>query len=134
MVVMRKVIPTTHSCIQQLSFDFVSTHRLQQVLSHIHSRLDQPIHLAEMAEIYGLSPYYFCRLFKQLMGVAPYQYVLQQRMEKAKQLLLQGQYAIADIALMVGCADQSHLTKHFKKYTGVTPKYFAENSHMTKIA
>nr|WP_242053378.1 AraC family transcriptional regulator [Nostoc parmelioides] len=131
---MRKVIPTTHSCTQQLSFDFVSTHRLQQVLSYIHSHLDQPIQLAELAEIYGLSPYYFCRLFKQLMGVAPYQYVLQQRMEKAKQLLQQGQYAIADIALMVGCADQSHLTKHFKKYTGVTPKYFAENSGMTKIA
>ncbi|WP_338421185.1 AraC family transcriptional regulator [Nostoc parmelioides] len=112
----------------------MSTHRLQQVLSYIHSHLDQPIQLAELAEIYGLSPYYFCRLFKQLMGVAPYQYVLQQRMEKAKQLLQQGQYAIADIALMVGCADQSHLTKHFKKYTGVTPKYFAENSGMTKIA
>ncbi|BAT53139.1 AraC family transcriptional regulator [Nostoc sp. NIES-3756] len=126
MEVMRKVIPTIHFCNQQLSSDFVSAHRFQQILSYIHSHLDQPIQLTELARIYGISPYYFCRLFKQSMGIAPYQYVLQQRMEKAKELLQQGQYAIADIALMVGCADQSHLTKHFKKYTGVTPKYFAD--------
>jgi AraC family transcriptional regulator len=41
------------------------------------------------------------------MGVAPYQYVLGQRMEKAKELLQQIKYAIAEIALLVGCADQS---------------------------
>lgn len=98
--------------------------RLQPVLDYIHSYLDQPLHLAELAEIAGMSQYYFCRLFKQSMGVAPYQYVLGQRMEKAKELLQQRKYAIAEIALLVGCADQSRFTRHFKKYVGVTPRMF----------
>ncbi|ACC81975.1 helix-turn-helix transcriptional regulator [Nostoc punctiforme] len=98
--------------------------RLQPVFDYIHSYLDRPLLLAELAEISGISQYYFCRLFKQSMGVAPYQYVLQQRMEKAKELLHQRKYAIAEIALLVGCADQSRFTRHFKKYVGVTPRMF----------
>ncbi|AUT01878.1 AraC family transcriptional regulator [Nostoc sp. CENA543] len=120
-------LPTPHSV------GGLSNHRLKQVINYIHSHLTQPIQLAELSQICGMSQYYFCRLFKQSMGVTPYQYVLQQRMEKAKQLLRQRKYAIAEIALMVGCADQSHFTKHFKKYTGVTPRYFAENSCMATI-
>ncbi|MEH2145790.1 helix-turn-helix domain-containing protein [Nostoc sp.] len=69
--------------------------RLQPVLDYIHSYLDRPLLLAELAEISGISQYYFCRLFKQSMGIAPYQYVLGQRMEKAKELLQQRKYAIA---------------------------------------
>lgn len=102
----------------------LSTYRLQQVLDYIHSYLDRPLQLAELAEISGMSQYYFCRLFKQSMGVAPYQYVLQQRMEKAKELLQQGKYTIAEIALLVGCTDQSRFARHFKKYVGVTPRMF----------
>lgn len=111
----------------------LSVYKLKRVLNYIHSNLDQQIQLAELAEICSMSQYYFCRLFKQSIGVAPYKYVLQQRMEKAKQLLQQRKYAIAEIALMVGCADQSHFTKTFKRYTGVTPRYFAENSVMVRI-
>lgn len=102
----------------------LSNNRLEQVLDYIHSYLDRPLHLQELAEISGISQYHFCRLFKQSMGVAPYQYVLQQRMEKAKELLQQRKYAIAEIALLVGFADQSRFTKHFRKYVGVTPRMF----------
>ena len=102
----------------------LSNNRLEQVLDYIHTYLDRPLHLNELAEISGISQYHFCRLFKQSMGVAPYQYVLQQRMEKAKELLQQRKYAIAEIALLVGFADQSRFTRHFRKYVGVTPKMF----------
>lgn len=102
----------------------LTAHRLQQVLDYIHSYLERPLQLAELAEVAGMSQYYFCRLFKQLMGIAPYQYVLQQRMEKAQDLLRQGKYTIAEIALLVGCNDQSRFTKHFKKHVGVTPRMF----------
>lgn len=100
--------------------------RLQPVLDYIHSHLDRPLHLAELADVSGISQYYFCRLFKQSMGVTPYQYVLQQRMEKAKELLQQRKHTIAEVAGLVGCADQSRFTKHFKNHIGITPGLFLQ--------
>ncbi|WP_256478965.1 helix-turn-helix transcriptional regulator [Chroococcidiopsis sp. CCMEE 29] len=80
--------------------------------------------LAHLAKLVGMSQYYFCHLFKRSMGVTPYQYVLQQRIERSKQLLKQNELSIAEIALMCGFKNQSHLTTFFRKLTGITPKVF----------
>jgi AraC family transcriptional regulator len=106
----------------QLIAERLPTHRHQPVLEYIHSCLDKPLHLAELAAVANMSQYHFCRSFKQSIGIAPYQYVLQQRMEKARALLHQGKHTIAEISLLVGCTDQSRFAKHFKKHFGVTPK------------
>jgi AraC family transcriptional regulator len=72
--------------------------------------LDQTIKLADIAEVLDMSQYYFCQLFKQSMGITPHQYLVQCRLDKAKQLLANPDLAIADIALECGFASQSHLT------------------------
>ena len=60
------------------------------------------------------------------MGISPYQYVNQQRIEKAKKSLKQQNEAIADIALECGFANQSHFNKVFRQYVGTTPKKYRE--------
>jgi AraC family transcriptional regulator len=98
--------------------------KLKFAIAYIQDNLAQEISLNTIAEYLGMSHYYFCRLFKQSMGISFHQYVIQQRVERAKQLLRQGKMKISDIAIVCGFSHQSHLNRHFKRLTGVTPKIF----------
>jgi AraC family transcriptional regulator len=102
-------------------------YRLRQVIEYIDAYLDRDLTLAELAAVTQMSPNYFTQLFKQSTGLTPHQYVIQRRVEWAKRLLIEGKLAIADIALQVGFAHQSHLNRHFKRWVGVTPKIFLNN-------
>jgi AraC family transcriptional regulator len=104
--------------------DRFSSCRLKQALDYIHDRLAEDISLEDISQYLGMSCYYFARWFKQSMGVSPYQYVLQQRVEYAKRLLKQDGKPIADIALESGFSSQSQMTQHFRKLTGITPRAY----------
>jgi AraC family transcriptional regulator len=96
--------------------------QLQQAIDYIHTHLDRDLSLTELAGVINISPTYFASLFKQMIGIPPHRYVIQQRVERAKMMLKKTDLAIADIALQVGFSSQSHLTQQFKRLTGVTPK------------
>ena len=102
--------------------------KLRLACDYINENIRQDLTLTEIAEAVGMSTYHFARLFKQSIGVTPHQYVIQCRVARAKHLLLQGELNIAEIAKSVGFFDQSHLTKHFKRIVGVTPKTILQES------
>lgn len=99
-------------------------HKLQQAIDYIQAHSAENVSLEAIATEVGMSQYYFARLFKQSTGSSPYQYLIKCRIERAKELLLQGQQSIANVALQVGFASQSQFGRHFKRLTGVTPKQF----------
>jgi AraC family transcriptional regulator len=101
--------------------DGLPPRKLQQAIDYIQAYLAQDLSLEAIASTVEMSRYYFARLFKQSMGISPYQYVLQQRIERAKALLRNSSLSIAEIAHQVGFADQSQLTVQFRKFTGTTP-------------
>jgi AraC family transcriptional regulator len=95
-------------------------------LQFIHENYARELTLSDIAAAVNLSPFHLARLFKRTLGVSPYQYVLQVRVTSARSLLVAGTggSSLAEIAAAVGFADQSHLTRHFKRVTGVTPRQF----------
>lgn len=105
-------------------------HKFRQVVDYIHEHLAQDLGLEELATVVQMSSHYFCQRFKQSTGMTPHQYVIRCRVERAKELLLQGELKIAEIAGKVGFVDQSHLSRHFKRLIGITPKTFL--LHTTK--
>jgi len=97
---------------------------VSDALAFIHENYARELSLSEIAEAVHLSPFYLARLFKQSLGVSPHQYLIQLRVNSARWLLSagSGERSLAEVATAVGFADQSHLTRHFKRVTGVTPR------------
>lgn len=98
--------------------------RLNRVLEYIHANLGRELHLEELARTAGLSPFHFAKLFRQSTGSSPYQYVLQQRLEQARELLRNPEISLSEISLRTGFADQSHFTNVFRRFAGITPARF----------
>lgn len=104
--------------------DGLSTDKLKQAIEYINSHLGENLSLMAIADELNMSHYYFCRLFKQSTGVSPHQYLIQQRIERAKQLLKRPELTVTHVAIECGFANQSHLAKQFRQHTGLTPKQF----------
>jgi AraC family transcriptional regulator len=96
--------------------------KLARALEYIQDQLDADLTVSGIAQAVDLSPYHFTRLFKESTGQSPHQYVVDARVRKAKELLTTGKFTISEAAHHLGFADQSHLTRHFKRVFGLPPK------------
>jgi AraC family transcriptional regulator len=95
--------------------------RLRQIQEYVQSSLRQSIDLPSLAAIACLSPYHFCRLFKQSTGLSPHQYVVGQRMERARELLQHSRLPIAQVARAVGYRHSGHFARLFHRHWGRLP-------------
>jgi AraC family transcriptional regulator len=96
--------------------------KLVRAVEYIQDQLDTDLTVSGIAQAVYMSPYHFTRLFKESTGQSPYQYVVEARARKAKELLITGKFTISEAAHHVGFVDQSHLTRHFKRVFGLPPK------------
>src|SRR3984893_17791599 len=96
--------------------------KLVRAVEYIQDQLDTDLSVAGIAQAVGMSPHHFTRVFKESTGQSPYQYVVDARVRKANELLTTGNFTISEAARHVGFADQSHLTRHFKRVFGLPPK------------
>jgi AraC family transcriptional regulator len=95
--------------------------RLRRALEFFEANLSQDIRLEEVANLVGLSQSQFARAFRVSMSKPPYQWLLDARIRRAREMLLDNRTPVAEIAIRAGFADQSHLTKVFHRITGATP-------------
>jgi AraC family transcriptional regulator len=104
----------------------LSRRKLQQVIEYINEHLATDLTIAAIAEQVEMSPYHFSRLFKQSVGLSPYQYVMQQRIERSAYLLRTTTLSVAAIAIQVGFSTQNQLTIQFRKFLGTTPSNYRQ--------
>jgi AraC family transcriptional regulator len=105
-------------------------HKVRRVIEYIMENLENNPTLEQMAGVVHLSSYHFARQFKAATGLAPHQFVITRRIERAEHLLRTNrQLGLAEVAFRSGFANQSHFCLHFKRITGVTPRRFRENAN-----
>jgi AraC family transcriptional regulator len=121
----KKILPIDLSL--PIAADGLSPAKLAQSIEYINEWLHKNITLTEIATELNLSQYYFCRLFKQSICITPHQYLIQQRIERSKQLLSQKDIRIVDIATQCGFANPSHFARCFRKAMGISPQQFRES-------
>jgi len=97
-----------------------SKKRLLQTIEYMKSKFNENLKLENLAQISGLSKYHFLRKFKEEFNMTPHAYLLQIRIQNAKNMLL-NQDSLTDIALSCGFSDQSHFTRVFNKVYGMSP-------------
>ena len=120
-----------HYCTKKVNFKGyaggLSSPKLKQAVEYINDNLDKSIKLKDLAVEMNISQYYFSRLFRESIGISPHQYIIKQRVEKAKLLLVNTPLPLADLALKCGFSSQSQMTMHFRKLVGTTPKKYRDS-------
>jgi AraC family transcriptional regulator len=99
----------------------------RKAVAYIEEHLAEPISLEALAALVGLSACYFCRAFRQSLGMPPQRYQLRQRIERAKTLLAKRTASVTDVSLIVGYNDTSAFCTAFRRVTGLTPSTYRRN-------
>ncbi|MDC2805022.1 AraC family transcriptional regulator [Leuconostoc suionicum] len=103
----------------------METRRFESVQRYISNNFHSERNVETLANISGLSKYYFTRLFKETFHISPAKYLMNYRMNRAvKDLLDNTNLSMSEIAHQNGFFDESHFDKLFKQYHGVSPKKY----------
>jgi len=96
--------------------------QIRKVSSYIDAQLSRSIRNEELAALVRLNTSHFGRAFRTSFGEPPHEYVIRRRIERAQGLMLSTDASLSDIALDCGLADQSHLTRLFRRIAGESPR------------
>lgn len=110
------------------NFSYDHIRKIEKSIDFIAKNYNQKITLQDLADNANSSPTYFEFLFKKTIGKSPINYLLFFRLQKAKELILDG-HSISSAALHVGFSDVFYFSKYFKKVEGISPSLFLKNRH-----
>ena len=94
------------------------------VLEYVRGHMSEPLTVADMADLVCLSPSAFAHLFRDVTGRSPYQFLKEMRLDRARELLVDGDFTVARISKEVGYASVSHFISEFRGRFGVTPRAY----------
>lgn len=100
---------------------------IHRAIAYIRTHVGEKITLHQLAQISGLSDYYFSRLFKEMTGFSPNEFVINTRIDQAKVLLTNTPLFILDISKQVGYPNSSNLITHFIRRVGVSPTQYRKS-------
>lgn len=111
----------------------LSSRQLNQLIEYTRTFIHTNISLAQLASCVHLSPFHFARLFRHTIGISPYQFVLQLKIDYAKNLIRQNHGTLSDVAYALNFTDQAHFSNAFKKIAGICPREFIQSNGLRTV-
>jgi len=102
----------------------LSPSRLRKVTELVHAKIDDELTLEQMANAVNLSVAHFSQMFRKSTGQSPHRFVLQQRVERAKELLRKAEARVLDVAVACGFKTQQHFARVFRQICGTSPTQY----------
>ncbi|WP_337099732.1 AraC family transcriptional regulator [Paenibacillus sp. YIM B09110] len=100
---------------------------IEESKAFLHAHYMEPLTLTMLADRYSVSNGFFSAQFRKHTGISPIDYLLQFRINRAKEMLVTKKYTVREIAKKVGYTDAYYFSRLFKKYTGVAPSHIIDN-------
>ena len=110
--------------VKRKHIDNVRANKIRDALTLIYQNYQQDLQISELAASARVSPEYFCRLFKSMVGKSPQAFIIDYRVNQAKELLLSTQLEITEVAYRCGFMDYNYFSRCFKKIAGLSPREF----------
>jgi AraC family transcriptional regulator len=110
----------------QFSRGGLSSARLRRIKELVHTKMEDDLSLEEMAQAVGLSTAHFARMFRKSTGETPHQFVLRQKLERAKGMLRAPGARVLDVAIACGFKTQQHFAQVFRDVWGVSPTEYRQ--------
>src|ERR1700674_939705 len=111
----------------QLARGGLGSARLQRIKELVHAKMEDDLSLDEMAQSVGLSTAHFARMFRKSTGETPHQFVLRQRLERAKAMLRAPDARVLDVAVACGFKTQQHFAQVFRDVCGISPTGYRQD-------
>jgi AraC family transcriptional regulator len=100
--------------------------RLRRVTELVHAKIEDELSLDQMAESAGLSTAHFSQMFRKSTGESPHQFVLRQRVQRAKEMLRAAEVRMLDVAVACGFKTQQHFARVFRQLCGASPTAYRQ--------
>ena len=114
--------------------DIETLERLGRAREFIDHCYDHPLNLDQISEKACFSRYHFLRLFRQAFNITPHQYLIEKRIEKAKELLSSDDLRVTDVCFEVGFQSLGSFSSLFHKYVGHAPVTYREKARQRELA
>ncbi|MCQ4084128.1 AraC family transcriptional regulator [Streptomyces sp. RB6PN25] len=104
----------------------VASNPLSEVISYVQENMSQPLTVSDLAERVALSPSAFSHLFRDVTGKSPYRFVKEMRLNRARELLLEGELSVTQVSRAVGYSSTSHFINEFRDRFGASPRAYCD--------
>lgn len=110
--------------------DYSISFKMERVIEYMHQNINQKLALSELAERASLSSFYLSRAFKRTTGYSVIEYFNKIKIDKAKELITEGDKKVKEVAQTLGFVDEFYFSRVFKKIEGISPsEFYSKNVH-----